>query len=313
MKALLWAMSFALLLGAPFFGATPLEFEAIRNDATAHYLFWQLRIPRVADAYFVGGILSLGGLIFQSIFRNPMATPYTLGTAASATLFAAFSIVIGAGAFIELFAFAGALSSIVILLSLYGFQRRTDTASLLLAGIALSFFYSAALMLLFYRSDLHQSFEIMRFTMGALDTVGYGALAPLLIGGAILLVSAFWQRRSLSALSVSHHFALAKGYRVKRTLFVLLGSVSLAVGIAVSIAGPVGFIGLIVPHTVKRLYRKPSASLFLPVFHFGGVFLVVCDTVARSGTTELPVGIVTAFVGAPFFLYLLLRLGVAKG
>jgi len=145
--------------------------------------------------------------------------------------------------------------------------------------------------------------------MGGLDIVGYDALPFLAAAAAVLLGVALAMRRTVRTLAASHEYALLNGIHVTRAAYIILGAVSLAVGAAVSLAGPIGFIGLIVPHLIRRIYRQSVDRLILPAFFYGGVFLVLCDTVARtSGTaSDIPVGVVTAFIGAPFFVYMLLR------
>ena len=272
-------------------------------------IFFDLRLPRMILAFLVGGILALGGLIFQSVFRNPMSTPFTLGVASGATLFTAMAIILGFSAFSSLFAFMGAMLTVLILFIVAKHFQRHDTSSLLLVGIALSFFYSASLMVMFYLSDLQESYEIMRFTMGSLDIVGFGYIY-LLSPVALLLLAIIHQHHyELKLLLTSYEFAYLKGVDVKKLNYLLLFTVSVAVGVAVSITGPIGFVGLIIPHILKTLYTKSADKLIFPIFFYGGVFLVLCDTIARNlGTvTDVPIGVVTSFVGAPFFIYLLVR------
>ena len=310
MKKLMLLLSLLLLGLAPFFGQISLPLtDILRPQSMAYQVFWELRLPRVLLAFLVGGILALGGLIFQSVFRNPMSTPFTLGVASGATLFTAIAIVLGCSAFSPLFAFAGAMMTVFIL---FGFARRFerhDASSLLLVGIALSFFYAAALMMMFYISTLQESYEIMRFTMGSLDIVGYEPLAVLGLSAVFLLSIILRQRHALKLLLTSYTFAHLKGIHVQKLNYLLLFTVSVAVGVAVSFTGPIGFVGLIIPHILKRITRQSADALILPVFFYGGVFLVLSDLVARNlGTmSDIPIGVLTSFLGAPFFIYLLMR------
>ena len=309
-KGVLAALSWLVLLAAPFMGQIALDWHALTlSNSVDAQVFFEIRIPRVALAFLAGGVLSLGGLLFQSLFRNPMSTPYTLGTAGAATLFAAIAIVSGWSAFTPLFAFGGALLSIALLFLLNARLSSPDTATLLLTGIALSFFYAAALLLIYYIADMEQNFEIMRFAMGGLDIVGYTSLIWLTLAALVLLGVSLLTRRALRMLLASYDFALLHGVHAKRTAYLLLGAVSLAVGATVSLTGPIGFVGLIVPHLISRLYRRSADRLLLPTFFYGGVFLVLCDLIARANPlgAEIPVGVVTAFVGAPFLVYMLLK------
>lgn len=310
MRYVLIFCAFGIMVVSPFMGQIPLEPSKLFDSSTMDAkIFFELRLPRMLLAFLVGGILALGGLIFQTVFRNPMSTPFTLGVASGATLFTAMAIVLGLGAFTSLFAFMGAMLTVMVLFLLARRFQGHDTSSLLLVGIALSFFYSAALMVMFYLSDLQESYEIMRFTMGSLDIVGFGLLYLLAPTALLFLIIVSYYRHQLKLLLTSYNFAYLKGVNVKKLNYVLLFVVSVAVGVAVSITGPIGFVGLIIPHILKTLYAQSADKLILPIFLYGGVFLVLCDTIARNlGTvTDVPIGVLTSFLGAPFFIYLLMK------
>jgi len=310
MKKLALISSFVLILLAPFFGQMVIGINDISDTSSVKYqIFWDIRVPKVILAFLTGGILSLGGLIFQSIFKNPMGTPFTLGVASGATLFTAIGIVLGFVSFVSFFAFIGALFTIVILFFITNSLKTIQTTTLLLIGIALSFFYSACLMVMFFISDLSQSYEIVRFTMGSLDTVGFNDVYLLSFGGLFMLLVILKYKKELKLLLISNDFAQLKGVDVQKINYILLFVVSIAVGICVSITGPIGFIGLIVPHILKSIYKISSDKLIIPVFFYGGIFLVFCDLLARNlgGTSDIPIGVVTSFLGAPFFIYLIIR------
>ncbi|HIP11601.1 MAG TPA: iron ABC transporter permease [Arcobacter sp.] len=310
MKITILILSFVILAISPFYGQIDLSLSKIFQDGTMDSkIFFELRVPRVLLAFFIGGILALGGLIFQSVFKNPMATPFTLGVASGATLFTAIAIVFGFTSFVSLFAFIGALLTIVILFTLSSRFDFTQTSSLLLVGIALSFFYSAALMVLYFISNLEQSYEIMRFTMGSLDIVGFDNLYIVVFASIFLLLSVLFYKDKLQLLLTSYEFAILKGLNVKRLNYTLLFIVSISVAIAVSIVGPIGFVGLIIPHILKTIYKKSAHLLIVPIFFYGGVFLVFCDFIARNINTssDVPIGVITSFLGAPFFIYLIIK------
>jgi len=310
MKTLAIFLSLFLVLLAPFFGQVPIGLNDIHNTTSVKYqIFWDIRVPKVILAFLTGGILSLGGLIFQSVFKNPMGTPFTLGVASGATLFTAIGIVLGFVSFVSFFAFIGALLTIVILFIITNSLKTIQTTTLLLIGIALSFFYSACLMVMFFISDLSQSYEIVRFTMGSLDTVGFNDVFLLSFGGLFMLLIILKYKQQLKLLLISNEFAQLKGIDVQKVNYILLFVVSIAVGICVSITGPIGFIGLIVPHILKTIYKLSSDKLIIPVFFYGGIFLVFCDILARNlgGTSDIPIGVVTSFLGAPFFIYLIIK------
>jgi len=310
MKKMILLFSLLLLAIAPFFGQIALPLSQLLDAGTMeHKVFFDLRLPRVLLAFLVGGILALGGLIFQTVFRNPMSTPFTLGVASGATLFTAIAIILGFSALSPLFAFGGAMLTVIILFSIATKFDAYDTSSLLLVGIALSFFYAAALMVMFYVSTLQESYEIMRFTMGSLDIAGFKNIIILALTSAFLLLVIHKYRYELKLLLTSYEFAYLKGIDVKKTNYILLFGVSVAVGAAVSFTGPIGFVGLIIPHILKTIYKQSADKLILPIFFYGGVFLVLSDLVARNlGTmSDIPIGVLTSFLGAPFFIYLLIK------
>ena len=302
-------LSFIIIVTAPFIGQIDISFINLLNSSKMDYqVFWDIRVPRVILAFFVGAILALSGLVFQTIFRNPMSTPFTLGVASGATLFTAIGIVLGFLSFISLFAFIGAMVTIVLLFIISSKLESVETSSLLLVGIALSFFYSACLMVLFFISDLQESYEIVRFTMGSLDIVGFNDIYIIATAAIFLLFLIIKFRYELKLLLTSHQFTKLKGIDVKKVNYTLLLGVSVAVGVAVSITGPIGFVGLIVPHILKIFLKRSADKLIVPIFFFGGVFLVFCDMLARNlGTvSDIPIGVVTSFLGAPFFIYLII-------
>ena len=310
MKKILLLLSLCLLAIAPFFGQIDLPLSSLLDTTSMeHKVFFDIRLPRVLLAFLVGGILALGGLIFQTVFRNPMSTPFTLGVASGATLFTAIAIVLGFSALSSIFAFGGAMMTVIILFIVASRFHAYDSTSLLLVGIALSFFYAAALMVMYYISSLQESYEIMRFTMGSLDIVGFENIMILALTSAFLLMLIFKYRYELKLLLTSYEFAYLKGINVKKTNYILLFGVSVAVGVAVSFTGPIGFVGLIIPHILKTIYKQSADTLLLPIFFYGGVFLVLSDLIARNlGTaSDIPIGVLTSFLGAPFFIYLLIK------
>ncbi len=316
MKLLLWVAIVLMLLLSAMVGKVTIDPAALLDThSTGYRIFTELRLPRVLLAFFSGGILALSGLLFQTLFRNPLTTPFTLGISSGATLGAAAAIMLGVAgsaggfSFVTLFGFLGALSTVTII---YLFSRTitsTGDQRLILVGIALSFLYSALLMILYYMSDFQESYRIMRFTMGSLLTVGYGDLLPVAVSALLIVSVAVYYREALRLFAVSDAFAFLNGVDVERVTLTLFVVISLSVGVLVSIVGPIGFVGLIVPHIVRRLLRSSIDRTLVPVFLTGGLFLVLCDSVARSLPTvsEIPVGIVTSLIGGGVFVYILLK------
>ncbi|MBN2897057.1 MAG: iron ABC transporter permease [Campylobacterales bacterium] len=305
-KALL-LLSLLVLLGAPFIGSVALPLDALLTPSSIEgRIWWELRLPRVALGFFGGMILALGGLIFQTIFRNALMTPYTLGVSGAATLGSAAAMALGISA--VALGFASAASSVLLLLLLS--SRLRSAEALLLMGIALSLFYGAALMVFYHFADALQAYSLLRYTMGSLAADASGALWIIAAAASALLFWAWLWRHRLALLSLGAQSATLRGLHVKRTETVLLLLVSFAVAALISIAGPIGFVGLVVPHVVRFLYRRSVDRLIVPTALLGGIFLTAADALARalSGASgEVSVGIITALVGTPFFIFLVLR------
>lgn len=314
MKTLIYILSILAIIIAPFIGDFIIDYSNINNvDSQDYMVFWDLRVPRVFLAFFSGAILSLSGLIFQTIFKNSLITPYTLGVASGSTLFTALFIIFFPS---YIYVFGGFLGAFLTILLLFFISNRMNknsilaqTNSFLLVGIALSFFYSACLMLLFAISNFEENYSIVRYTLGSLDIVGFNYVLPLAMASLILLRVVYTFKKEITLMLTSNENAFLKGVEVKKVNFILLFVVSFCVGICISFTGPIGFIGLVVPHIIKIVYKQSAYKLFWPVFFFGGVFLVVCDFISRNliESSTLPIGVVTAFIGAPFFIYLIIR------
>lgn len=314
-KFIIWALLISVLILSPFIGAVSLHVEDIFNPShLSSSIFFDLRIPRVLFAFFAGVILSLSGLLFQTLFRNALMTPYTLGISSGAVLGAGIAIKLGLSsllfgiAAISVFGFLGAIFTVFLLIYLSQFLKSSEQESLLLLGIALSLFYTSALMIVFYLGDTMQNDMLIRFTMGSLSVIGWQNPIALGIIAFILLATIYMYRFELQLLSISDESASLKGVNTKKITLLLLIASSFAIGTLVSISGPIGFIGLIVPHIVTKLYPSTINRRIIKTALFGGFFLVFCDTITRVIQTqsELPIGIITALIGGPFFIYLII-------
>jgi iron complex transport system permease protein len=281
-------------------------------------IFFIARLPRVLAGALVGATLASAGVVFQAMLRNPLATPFTLGVSAGASLGAMLAIMFGAaltiGPFsaVPLASFAGAAvaSGIVYWLATpYG--RAMSTSVLLLAGVTLNSFFSALIMFAQYLADFAQVYRAARWLMGDLDV---GSFDPI-VGAMPFVVAAFalfaLLPSSLNLLSVGADAAAARGVDVARAQRIAFFSASLATTAAVSLAGPIGFIGIVVPHLVRLIVGVDHRIVLPASALFGAAFLVACDLVARTAIApvEIPVGVVTAMIGGPFFLWLLVRKG----
>lgn len=315
MKILLYILGIFCIVISPFLGEINLNLTDILTPSNqmTNTIFWNLRVPRVLLAFFVGGILSLSGLIFQTVFKNELITPYTLGVASGTTLFTAVAIVFFPFLNLTISSIFGSLVTILILYFISKVMNKdaiaVSTNSILLTGIALSYFYSSALMLVFYLSNLQENYSIVRFTLGSLDTVGYTNSFIIFCVSLIFYLIIKYFQKDIKLLLLCNDIAFLKGLNVNKINLILLIVVSLCVGISISFVGPIGFIGLVVPHVMKLIYKQSADKLIFPVFFYGGVFLVVSDLISRNLNTDstLPIGVITAFIGAPFFVYLLIK------
>ena len=312
----------AALLLAPTVGSTPISLWRAFDrsipwaDNVDAQIFFVARLPRVLAAGLVGGALAASGVVLQALLRNPLATPFTLGVSAGAALGAMLAIAAGLdlGALgvssVPLASFAGSMVATALVYGLARSQSRgLSTNVLLLAGVTLNSFFSALILFVQYLADFTQTFRTVRWLMGDLDVGGYAPLVAALPLVVAALVAFAVLARSLNLLSLGSDAAAARGVDVVRAERLAFLSASLATGAAVSLAGPIGFIGIVVPHIVRLLVGSDH-RLVLPASLFGGAaFLIVCDLVARTALAplELPVGVVTAMIGGPFFLWQLVR------
>ena len=271
-----------------------------------------VRFPRVILGVIVGSALALSGAAYQGVFRNPLADPYLLGVAAGAGLGATLAIVAGGGndTFIPLVPAAAFVGAVVGVLLSYGLGRtvggtRTVT-SLILAGVAIAAFLTA-IQTYVQQRNAETLREVYDWILGRLATTGWSDVRLVVPYVAVSAVAILLHRRALDVMAVGDDEASALGLRVGRTRLIVVGAATLGTAAAVAVAGLIGFVGIIVPHAV-RLVAGTSYRRLLPLSAlFGGAFLVLADIVARSvlAPAEVPIGVVTAFLGAPFFVLVL--------
>jgi iron complex transport system permease protein len=274
---------------------------------------WAIRIPRVLLATMVGAALAISGAVLQGIFRNPLADPSIIGVSSGAAFGAVTVIVAGATPFglmtTPLAAFAGGIITTLVIWSLSRRNGRVDTVTLILVGIAINSMIGAAMGMLNYMADDQQLRSVVFWSMGSLGGATWRsnlAILPLLALGFVVLPR---KARDLNLLVLGEREARHLGVDVDRTRFLLILVVALTTAAAVAFAGVIGFVGLIVPHLV-RLVAGPDHRVLLPASALAGAsLLVLTDLLARTifSPAELPIGIVTAMLGAPFFLFLLLK------
>ena len=279
-------------------------------------IFFVARLPRVLAAALVGAALASAGVVFQALLRNPLATPFTLGISAGAALGAMLALTFGgtiaaaAWATVPAASFLGASGAVfVVYLLSVARHRGFSTNVLLLAGVTLNSLLSALILLVQYFADMTRALQTMRWLLGDLDVASYD---PILAALPMLVVACgtfLWLQRSLNLLALGDDHAAGRGLEVLRVQRLAFFSASLATGAAVSIGGPIGFVGIVVPHLVRLLVGADHRLVVPASLGFGAAFLVGCDLVSRTviAPIELPVGIVTALIGGPFFLWLLVR------
>ncbi|MBD3344979.1 MAG: iron chelate uptake ABC transporter family permease subunit [Chitinivibrionales bacterium] len=301
---------------APFLGMDLIGIRELSESTTARHIFFSLRLPRTLTGFWAGGCLALCGMVFQAMFRNPLATPYTLGVSSGASFGASITILTGfTGSFlgvssVTLGAFTGAVTAMLLVYGFSSLQKTIVPITMLLAGIAVSFFFSSMLLFAQFMSNLRHSFQIIRWLMGGVEVIGYDHFSPaLLIINAAGLGIILWKLVELNHLLTGDDIARSRGVDVAKTKLLLFFGASLTVSLVVSICGPIGFVGIMAPHICRMLFGYDHRILGLASFIFGGTFLVVCDTFARTiaAPSEMPVGVVTALLGGPFFLWVLFR------
>ena len=315
-------LAIASVVLSPLVGSTSVDLRRafdrslpFSDNVDAQILF-VARLPRTLAGAVVGAALAASGVVFQGLLRNPLATPFTLGVSAGAALGAMLAITfnwsfsaLGLPA-VPVASFAGSLGAVAIVYLLArGRHAGLSTNVLLLAGVTMNAFFSALILFVQYFADFAETYRTLRWLMGDLDISSYN---PLISALPLLLASfaAFaWLARPLNLLSLGPESAESRGIDVSRAQRAAFLSGSLATGAAVSISGPIGFIGIIIPHLVRLMVGSDHRVVLPASALFGAAFLVACDLLARTALSpiELPVGVITALIGGPFFLWLLVR------
>lgn len=312
--AIMISLSIASLLIAPMFG---LSFLTPWSEG--YEIFWQMRVPRSLAAWLVGAGLSVSGLVFQAILRNPLAEPFTLGVAAGASLGAAIYIYFGITftlsiiSGVSLFAFMGA-GFVTLIIYQVNFRVGHSPFKLLLMGVILTLFISSILMLLQALGKSSSALAMMSWMMGRLSFVSLTDLWQLLGITVIGLFVIYRYLPELNLLQQGESIAYSRGVNSARVMGFLFLIVSLMTGVFVALAGPIGFVGMVIPHVARKLLGADHQRLFIAVIFLGGMVLVIADTLGSVllKPAEIPVGVMTAIFGAPFFLFVLLREGKAQ-
>lgn len=307
---LIFLFCFSLFIGnyeINFFKGIKLFFGGGDKNSLEYKILWNLRVPRAIMAIIIGMLLGSSGAITQTLFRNPMADPYIIGISASGTFGAVIAFLLGLsegyfGIFGSLFSF---LTSILIFKLSNGKRGSLDLSTLLIIGIAISALLRALISLTMYLVG-EDSFRVVLWTMGYLGGGDWKKISILLVPLVFSLIYFYMNRYNLDIILLSDEEAHSLGVNIKKFKYKVLMISTFMVGFSVAFTGMIGFVGLIIPHLVRIIFGSSNIKLIPLSMLYGGVFLLFCDTVSRgvSTTMEIPIGIVTAIFGAPFFIYL---------
>lgn len=313
---LLLAAAIAVPLIAPWLGVQtimPADLFSGGSQLDAK-IFWQLRIPRVIMAWCAGATFGICGMVFQALFRNPLAEPSLLGISSGAALGAATVIRFGAVALagaiaIPTGAFFGSMLTVMLISTFAKMVRSSKDATLLLAGIAISSLFSSMIMVFQYTGGSVETYKLLSWTMGGISVVGLGEGMRALPSLAIVLALALHYSTELDLITFGDEIAVTRGVRLERTRRILFVGMSLSLAIVVANCGPIAFLGLIAPHVARGVAGPKHFRLTFLSAVVGGTALLLSDTLARTlwAPADLPVGIIVSFLGAPFFLWLLIR------
>ncbi|MFD2167593.1 FecCD family ABC transporter permease [Thalassotalea euphylliae] len=302
-------------------GAVELSFNQVlgaligsNTDSFDQQIIWDLRMPRMLLALFAGAGLSLAGLMLQTVTRNPLADPYLFGISSGAALGVVLTVSLsgtsyfyGANISLSIAAFVGSLVAMSLLLIVSGSALARQVESMLLAGVALSFLFSAMTSVSLYYSDPQAISAVIFWTMGSFARAQWHSLLmPAFFLVIVLSVVVIW-RRQLTALLLGDESAITLGVNVRKFRFMMLALSSLLTASLVSVCGGIGFVGLMIPHIVRFLVSQASAVNPILVALLGGIFMLWVDVLARSLLTnqELPIGVITGLLGSLFFLSLM--------
>jgi len=306
-------VSLAALLICPLIGPTSLNWANVLVPGSLDaQIFWLARLPRVILALLAGGALASAGVLFQALMRDALATPDTLGVSSGASLGAVVAICFGWADTAKLgglwaASLTGAALVLMIVVALSSSGKNVSSFTLLLAGITINSMCVAVMLFLQSVTTLGRSLAITRWLMGGVDAVEYRTLALLglfVIPATAVLV---WRAQDWNLLAVGQSWATAKGLDTRSRLRLGYAAGSILAGSVTAITGPIGFAGLIVPHALRMLIGPDHRVLLPASFLLGGAFLAICDAIGRTvfAPAELPVGVITALLGGPFFLWVL--------
>ncbi len=317
MKNKIWLLvSFVLILliVAPFFGIIPIDLQGILKANPNSFIFWHLRIPRTILGFTAGAILALSGLICQNLFKNSLATPDLLGISSGAAAGAVVALKFNLNLSflgvrgVYICSYFGALSAVLFVFFIARAVKNSSLYTYLMTGVAINFFYSSVIVFFQYIFDYSDTFSLLRWLMGGISVAGYGEFIFLLVLLILFLVLVFVFKKEFLLVSAGEEFAQSRGLNVANFRIRSFIALSFFVGGVVSVCGPIGFIALVVPHLSRSWGESHYNATVAFTFLLGGGLLVLADFLARTliPPVDIPVGIVTSLLGAPFFLLLLI-------
>jgi iron complex transport system permease protein len=299
----------------PFIGPTDISLGSVWSDGLEQDILFNLRFPRLVFAFMVGFILTMVGAVFQALLRNELATPYTLGVSSGGALGAV--IAIKSGLVISflgfsttiLFSITGSLTTIFLIFLIAKSRARVSSVSLILTGVTISLLFSSIILFIHYLADFTETYRMIRWLMGGLQVAGWQYTLILIPFTLIFFIYFMRAANAINITTIGTELAMSKGVDVEKLQKRSFYGGSLLIGLVVAFAGPIGFVGLIIPHLLRLLVGPDHKRLLIVAPLFGGIFLMWCDTLARTiiSPAELPVGVITAILGGPFFIWLLVR------
>lgn len=303
----------AVVVLMPLIGSTRIDYgRAFSGESPDKEILFYVRLPRVLLALLVGGALAVTGVLFQALVRDALADPYVLGVSSGASFGAVLAIFFGwrqiAGfSGISVAASAGAAVTLLLVVAIASQGRRMSSFTLLLGGITINSICAAMILFLHNLAEFGQSFAVLRWLMGSIEPVAYSTIAWLAVVVLAMVLYVFSHARDWNLLAVGEDWAAARGVSTSRLMMTGFLAGSLMTGAVTALTGPIAFLGLIVPHALRIRLGADHRVLIPASFLVGAAFLAVCDTVSRiaMAPSEIPVGVITAMLGGPFFIWLL--------
>lgn len=318
MRVILYCAALFITVAAVFIGNVNIPFEALHDivggkDGVYKEIILSLRLPRVIGSFAAGSALAVCGVVIQSIIRNPLGEPYMLGISSGAALGAVIGLVAGGGAAVYGLSFVAALITSAAIYVLSVERGEVSTVRLILTGVVINFLLSSVIMLIltFNSGKIREYFF---WTMGDFGNSTLPVALTIIILAIIFSIIVYFFGEELDLIAVGEESAFYTGVNVEQIKKIMFVLVSAMTAVIVSANGVIGFVGIIIPHILKLVFREKHKNLIVDSFFAGGVFLAVCDTIGRSAVSgaEIPVGIITSIVGAPVFLHIMKKNGGAR-